>query len=225
MSRNEEKARASLNRWRQLSSGTKSEGDVKVRRLASECNSIPECEATRQRLVSQIAAKVEQISHMSPDDACRKLNDEINKLIRIKGHWERQIRALGGPDYRNGEDNSTMAAYMYFGAAKELPEVKSLAKKRETDTLTSSMMPSKRNHIDPSNLSVEYFGLNESDLVAAEADAENRARQAAREKANKVIMNEAPHWSEYWITPSSVAIEEAVLNFRKQTLLRRFANA
>jgi hypothetical protein len=27
------------------------------------------------------------------------LNDEINKLIREKGHWERRIVELGGPDY------------------------------------------------------------------------------------------------------------------------------
>ena len=30
----------------------------------------------------------------------RDLNDEINKLLREKGHWEDQILALGGPDYR-----------------------------------------------------------------------------------------------------------------------------
>ena len=27
------------------------------------------------------------------------MNDEINKLIREKGHWERRIKELGGPDY------------------------------------------------------------------------------------------------------------------------------
>ena len=27
------------------------------------------------------------------------MNDEINKLIREKGHWERRIVELGGPDY------------------------------------------------------------------------------------------------------------------------------
>lgn len=29
----------------------------------------------------------------------RDLNDEINKLIREKGHWEVRIVELGGPDY------------------------------------------------------------------------------------------------------------------------------
>lgn len=29
----------------------------------------------------------------------RDLNDEINKKMREKHHWERQIQALGGPNY------------------------------------------------------------------------------------------------------------------------------
>jgi hypothetical protein len=29
----------------------------------------------------------------------RDLNDEINKLLREKGHWERRIKDLGGPNY------------------------------------------------------------------------------------------------------------------------------
>ena len=30
----------------------------------------------------------------------RDVNDEINKLLREKGHWEDRIKELGGPDYR-----------------------------------------------------------------------------------------------------------------------------
>jgi len=30
----------------------------------------------------------------------RDLNDEINKLLREKGHWEERILELGGPDYK-----------------------------------------------------------------------------------------------------------------------------
>ena len=29
----------------------------------------------------------------------RDLNDEINKLLREKRHWEDRIKDLGGPDY------------------------------------------------------------------------------------------------------------------------------
>ena len=30
----------------------------------------------------------------------RDLNDEINKLLREKRHWEDRILELGGPDYK-----------------------------------------------------------------------------------------------------------------------------
>lgn len=60
----------------------------------------------------------------------RDLNDEINKLLREKGHWETQIRELGGPDYarvgprmldHEGKEVPGNRGYKYFGAAKELP--------------------------------------------------------------------------------------------------------
>ena len=41
------------------------------------------------------------VSAPPPPPLCRlrDLNDEINKLLREKGHWERRIKELGGPDY------------------------------------------------------------------------------------------------------------------------------
>lgn len=36
------------------------------------------------------------------DYEVRDINDEINKLIREKGHWETQIVALGGANYKRG---------------------------------------------------------------------------------------------------------------------------
>jgi hypothetical protein len=37
----------------------------------------------------------------------RDLNDEINKLMREKGHWERRIVELGGPDYSRAAPRTT----------------------------------------------------------------------------------------------------------------------
>ena len=34
------------------------------------------------------------------DFQIRDLNDEINRLMREKRHWEYRIKELGGPDYR-----------------------------------------------------------------------------------------------------------------------------
>jgi len=79
-----------------------------------------------------------------PSVCCRirDLNDEINKLIREKGHWEKRIVELGGPDYSkvgpkvtDSEGRSLADAggrgpgYRYFGAAKQLPGVRELFEK------------------------------------------------------------------------------------------------
>lgn len=62
----------------------------------------------------------------------RDLNDDINKLIREKGHWEAQIKELGGPDYarvgprmldHEGREVPGNRGYKYFGAAKDLPGI------------------------------------------------------------------------------------------------------
>ncbi len=69
------------------------------------------------------------------DYAVRDLNDEINKLMREKSHWERQIVALGGANYRrartgmideDGREVPGTRGYKYFGRAKDLPGVKEL---------------------------------------------------------------------------------------------------
>ena len=44
----------------------------------------------------QVCAKKRQVIF---ERRIRDLNDEINKLIREKGHWEVRIVELGGPDY------------------------------------------------------------------------------------------------------------------------------
>ncbi|KAA1101732.1 NineTeen Complex (NTC) component [Puccinia graminis f. sp. tritici] len=69
------------------------------------------------------------------DYEVRDLNDEINKLLREKGHWENQIINLGGANYRRigsstfdgaGRSAPGQRGYKYFGRAKELPGVKEL---------------------------------------------------------------------------------------------------
>jgi len=70
----------------------------------------------------------------------RDINDQINKLIREKAHWEKRIRELGGPDYAktapkildsDGKEVKGSGGYLYFGAAKDLPGVKELFQKDE----------------------------------------------------------------------------------------------
>ena len=87
-------------------------------RMASACKSLRECERWRGELLREISRKVSKIQdgvfsliyvHLTVFDYCaagltdyevRDLNDEINKLMREKRHWENQIVALGGANYR-----------------------------------------------------------------------------------------------------------------------------
>ena len=111
----------------------------------------------------------------------RDLNDEINKLLREKGHWERQIRALGGPDYAvtapklyDGEalELPGSGGYRYFGAAKDLPGVKELFSQASTKAAA------RRSRGDiAKNITPDYYGYRDEDdgvLVAAEAEAEKQ---------------------------------------------------
>ncbi|THH29821.1 hypothetical protein EUX98_g4372 [Antrodiella citrinella] len=75
------------------------------------------------------------------DYEVRDLNDEINKLMREKRHWENQIVALGGANYRrnvamvddDGKEVPGTKGYKYFGRAKDLPGVKELFQSRKKD--------------------------------------------------------------------------------------------
>ena len=57
------------------------------------------------------------------DYEVRDLNDEINKLMREKRHWENQIVALGGANYRrnvamlddDGKEVPGTKGYKYVG--------------------------------------------------------------------------------------------------------------
>ncbi|CAH8456952.1 unnamed protein product [Heterobilharzia americana] len=65
----------------------------------------------------------------------RDLNDDINKLIREKSHWEDHIKSLGGPDFKaeapkmlekEGKEVPGNRGYKYYGAARDLPGVREL---------------------------------------------------------------------------------------------------
>lgn len=93
----------------------------------------------------EIGRKVAEIQNEGlGEHRLRDLNDEINKLIREKGHWERRIIELGGPNYTKHSAKMTDLegnivdvpnpggrgpGYRYFGAAKKLPGVRELFEK------------------------------------------------------------------------------------------------
>ena len=137
MARNEEKAQAMLNRFVAAKSAANKEDKSKRPYLASECDNVKDCEMYRNQIIREISKKVSLIQNEGLEEAkVRDMNDAINKLMREKGHWERQIKALGGPDYfriapqvLNADDAEEVVpgrGYRYYGAAKKLPGVKEL---------------------------------------------------------------------------------------------------
>merc|ERR1719247_1828808 len=70
-------------------------------KFASEITSVKECEIWRKEIVQGVSKKIAEIQNAAlGEHRLRDLNDEINKDLREKGHWEDQIKALGGPDYK-----------------------------------------------------------------------------------------------------------------------------
>ena len=146
MARNTEKAQSMLYRFREaqaaeLGLGTRSD---RRPRMASACKSLRDCERWRGEILREISRKVAKIQDAGLTDyEVRDLNDEINKLLREKRHWENQIVALGGANYRrnmamlddDGKEVPGTKGYKYFGRAKDLPGVRELfqSRKKEED--------------------------------------------------------------------------------------------
>jgi len=136
MARNEEKANAVLNRFWEAKREEKRGPKQKRPFLAS---GVPRPRGRRQMAPAdpahEIGRKVSEIQNPGlGEHRLRDLNDEINKLIREKGHWEERILELGGADHKKQGPQVTDAegrpstppagrgsGHCYFGAAKELP--------------------------------------------------------------------------------------------------------
>ncbi|KAG6896156.1 hypothetical protein C0992_009948 [Termitomyces sp. T32_za158] len=111
-------------------------------KMASACKSLRECERWRGEILREISRKVSKIQDTGLSDyEVRDLNDEINKLLREKRHWENQIVALGGANYRrnvamlddDGKEVPGTKGYKYFGRAKDLPGVRELFQSRKKE--------------------------------------------------------------------------------------------
>ncbi|KIJ64918.1 hypothetical protein HYDPIDRAFT_132128 [Hydnomerulius pinastri MD-312] len=144
MARNEEKAQSMLYRFREAQAAELGLGTRADRRpkMASACKSLRECERWRGEILREISRKVSKIQDSGLTDyEVRDLNDEINKLMREKRHWENQIIALGGANYRrnvamlddDGKEVPGTKGYKYFGRAKDLPGIRELFESRKKD--------------------------------------------------------------------------------------------
>ncbi|XP_039254400.2 pre-mRNA-splicing factor ISY1 homolog [Styela clava] len=178
MARSAEKAMTALARFRRMKM---EEGKVVERRpyIASDCDNLQKAEKWRRQILGEISRKVAQIQNAGLiDHQIRDLNDDINKLLREKKHWEDRIIELGGPNYKRigprmldheGKTVPGNRGYKYFGAAKDLPGVRELfqrdapSKKRKT---RGQLMR---------NLDADYYGYRDEDdgvLVPLEKEVE-----------------------------------------------------
>lgn len=170
--------------------------------LATECHDLNEADKWRQDILREIGRKVMEIQNAGlGEHRIRDLNDEINKLIREKGHWERRILQLGGPDYAktgpkitDSEGKSVAASggagrgpgYKYFGAARNLPGVKDLFEKEGPRQIRRTRAQMHRS-INP-----DYYGFRDEDdglLVELERGAEKEMReQTVKEAAEMMVV-------------------------------------
>lgn len=202
MARNQEKAQAMLNRMITARKEAVLGPVAKRPHLASECTDSQECEKWRRQLIREISKAVGAIQNGSlGEHKIRDMNDHINKLLREKKHWERQIKYLGGADYMKSEFGITDAdghkamganGYYYFGAARDLPGVRELFEKVDPE-----LKKRKRGELSKM-VNADYYGYKDDDdgllqrhekkqelKAVAEAVADWRESVRARNKARR----------------------------------------
>ncbi|KAJ0046546.1 hypothetical protein Pint_05013 [Pistacia integerrima] len=195
MARNEEKAQSMLNRFITLKAEEKKKPKERRPYLASECRDLAEADKWRQQIMREIGRKVAEIQNEGlGEHRLRDLNDEINKLIREKSHWERRIVELGGPNYTKHSAKMTDLdgnivdvpnpsgrgpGYRYFGAAKKLPGVRELFEKPPE-------LRKRRTRYDIyKRIDASYYGYRDDEdgvLERVEAPAEVKMRAEAEEE-------------------------------------------
>ncbi|PRP77272.1 hypothetical protein PROFUN_14484 [Planoprotostelium fungivorum] len=252
MARNEEKAQSMLNRWlaykkeeeagrvRRSRTGGQSRYITTPKRPphTAATSSITECEKYRMEILREVGKKVMEIQNESlGEQLIRDLNDEINKLLREKGHWERRIVELGGPNYRKYErisndpsipqlhagDDQKGYVYKYFGAARQLPGVKEMFLKAANEK-------TKRKRFDYKGIDAEYYGYGDEEddtMVQMEKAAEEKAQEAARLQWEKdtgsVFVNTKQTTEEdtFVPIPTKSDIERALVEKKKAELLKK----
>jgi len=213
MARNEEKAMAALNRWTAQKRDLEKANSLGSRgpymggallpspeygftsarkrpKIASEVNTVKECEIWRTEIIRGVAKKIAEIQNAAlGEHRIRDLNDEINKDLREKGYWEDQIKALGGPDHKAlapkdtevyGAELASHSGYKYFGAAKDLPGVRELF---ETEHAPEAPRKSRKQLFK--NIQPDYYGWRDEEdgmLLLAEQQAEHEALQKERSR-------------------------------------------
>ncbi|KAM9990662.1 hypothetical protein ACTFIY_006720 [Dictyostelium cf. discoideum] len=192
MARNEEKAKSMLNRYLQLK-GTESKQEERRPYLSNECDSLVDAEKWRRQILKEITRGITEIQNSALDEyKIRDLNDHINKLVREKGHWERRILQLGGPNHRalapklfdaDGKEPLGTGTYRYYGEAKNLPGVAELFEKPE-QTLHGTEKKTRQ----------DLYKYIDSDYYGYRDDEDGKLEEIEREYENYAIEQNVENW-------------------------------
>lgn len=242
-----------LARWRQAK--LEEEGGSKSRRpyLASLCSDLKEAEKWRLEIIREISKKVTQIQNAGLGEfRIRDLNDQINKLLREKRHWEYRIAELGGRDFRRapgpnfekaGRSVPGARGYKYFGAAKDLPGVRNLFQQELPP-------PARKTRAElMQNIDADYYGYRDEDdgvIVPLQQEAQREAIQKAigrtdvdlshlevkldsmEEEEGEIdgadFVGPKNFMSHVPNIPSQAKVEQALVQRKKEQLLAQFLN-
>ncbi|KAJ2453767.1 NineTeen Complex (NTC) component [Coemansia sp. RSA 2336] len=191
MARNQEKAQSMLYRFREAQLIEKGHSKPAQRRpyLASQVNTLEEAQRWRRDVIREISQNVSRINDMSlPESQIRDLNDEINKLLRTKNHWERRVLELGGPNYRRigpkmldhqGREVPGNRGYKYFGRAKDLPGVREMLE-QEANVKPKRTKAELMRHMDAT-----YYGFGNEDDDSELLEHERKVTEARTSKLRR----------------------------------------
>merc|ERR1719375_1723525 len=104
----------SLNRWTAAMEDVEAgdlKKDAKRFKLSFEVSTVKECEHYRSQTLREVTKMIGEIQNAGlGEHRIRDMNDEINRLLREKGHWEDRIKELGGVDYKSKSQQSSAEA-------------------------------------------------------------------------------------------------------------------
>lgn len=224
MARPEEKAQAMMNKWVQM----REKGNIikpsfgRRPYLASQCSHLNDAERWRNQIIREISNGISKIQNPGlSEHEIRDLNDQINKLMREKFHWNKRIAELGGPDYNKIEKMNQVeegthdpnsvglqgsSGYRYYGVAKDLPGVKALFA-RNAVKFTKRKRGDIYKYISP-----DYYGLRDEEdgvLLEIEKEASEKRRKeleiCRKEHRSKESVNSE---NEIYIYPSDDESDE-----------------
>ena len=199
-------------------------------------------EKWRGQILKEVSRKITKIQDESLSDfQIRDLNDEINKLMKEKWGWERQIRELGGPNYMRGGavvDNEGREVpgggkgYRYFGRARELPGVKEMferAVKKHVHGEDHEEKPRAGGDLVRTNVDAAYFGygLDEEDGTLLRYE-KRKEREAVEGVAAIQDENDEEGWEPLpgdagdgvaWRLPTMEEVQEELVDRRRRKLL------